>query len=101
MKIVITSASPNAAEPLVQKLLKKRLIACGNIWGGVQSMYWWNGEIQKDPEVLVLMETKSELAGVVVEEIATLHSYDVPKILVLEPSQVYQAYQLWLQEETR
>ena len=69
MKIVITSASPNAAEPLVQKLLEKRLIACGNIWGGVQSMYWWNGEIQKDPEVLVLMETKSELAGVVVEEI--------------------------------
>jgi periplasmic divalent cation tolerance protein len=64
-------------------------------------MYWWNGEIQKDSEVLVLMETKSELAGMVVQEIAALHSYDVPKILVLEPSQVYQAYQLWLQEETR
>jgi periplasmic divalent cation tolerance protein len=64
-------------------------------------MYWWKGEIQRDPEALILMETKTELVEEAIKRIATLHSYEVPKILAIEPQNVYQAYHLWLQEETR
>jgi periplasmic divalent cation tolerance protein len=101
MRILITSTPPSEAEQLVQKLLQEKLIGCGNIWGNVQSMYWWKGEIQRDPEALILMETKTELVEEAIKRIATLHSYEVPKILAIEPQNVYQAYHLWLQEETR
>lgn len=101
MRIVITSTPPAEAAQLVQKLLQEKLIGCGNVWDNVQSMYWWKGEIQRDPEALILMETTDELADGVIERITQLHSYEVPKIIAIEPTNVYQAYQLWLQEETK
>ena len=101
MKIVITSAPPAESEKLVQNLLEERLIGCGNIWGNVQSMYWWKGEIQREPESLIIMETTDELVEEMIARIVELHSYDVPKVLAVEPKNVNQAYRLWLEEETK
>ena len=101
MRILITSAPSAEAEELVQKLLRERLIGCGNIWGNVQSMYWWKGEIQSEQEALILMETQTDLVEEAIEKIAELHSYDVPKILAIEPQNIYKAYHLWLEEETK
>ena len=101
MKILITTTPPEEAEKLVAQLLEKRLIGCGNIWGTVQSMYWWKGEIQRDPEKLIMMETTDELCGEAMEEISRLHSYEVPKIVALEPNAVHSPYLQWLQEETK
>ena len=64
-------------------------------------MYWWKGKIQRDPEALILMETQTDLVEEAIEKIADLHSYDVPKILAIEPQNVFKAYHLWLQEETK
>ena len=101
MKIVITSAPPAESEKLVQNLLEERLIGCGNIWGNVQSMYCWKREIQREPESLIIMETTDERVEEVITRISERHSYDVPKILAIEPKNVYQAYHLWLEEETK
>ena len=60
MKVILTTCNPKDAPELVEQLLGARLVGCGNILKGIDSMYWWNGEIQRDPEALILMETTDE-----------------------------------------
>jgi len=100
MKVLLTTCESEQATSIVQKMLQERLVGCGNIVDGVKSMYWWKGEIQKDPEALIIMETPDELCSSAIARLTEIHPYDVPKIMALEPTDVIEAYQLWLREET-
>ena len=60
MRILLTTAPPDKAEQIVEKMVADRWVACGNILPGVQSIYRWKGEICREPESMVIMETKAE-----------------------------------------
>jgi periplasmic divalent cation tolerance protein len=81
MRVILATCSPSEADALLDALLRERLVACGNLIPGVQSRYFWEGEIQSDEEILMLMETTDENAPAAVARLRELHSYDVPKIL--------------------
>lgn len=98
MRIIFATCSPAEAEPLVERLLEERLIGCANIVPGVRSLYVWKGEICRDEEVVLFMETTSEQAGAATQRLRELHSYDVPKIVVLDPMDVDADYRVWLSE---
>ena len=78
-----------------------RVVACGNITPSVFSMYWWKGEVQKDEESFIFMETSDERIEEAIETIKRLHPYEVPKILSIEPTKVNASYLEWLQLETQ
>lgn len=99
--MIITTCSPNDAIPLLEKLLQQRLVACGNIFSHVQSMYWWEGKIQREEEAFLFMETSDDVIEEAFDNLSQLHPYEVPKILVVEPSQVHEAYNRWLTTETK
>ena len=48
------------AEELARKLIEERLVACANISAPVTSLYWWEGEIQRDQEAVVIMKTRDD-----------------------------------------
>ena len=100
MKVILTTCNPKDANELVRQLLTDRLVGCGNIVRGVDSMYWWNGEIQNDSEALILMETTDERCSAAIHRLTEIHPYDVPKILSLEPTDSLDAYEQWLRQET-
>jgi periplasmic divalent cation tolerance protein len=101
MKVVLTTSEPKDAPILIQRMLEERLVGCGNIINGVQSMYWWKGAIQNESESLIIMETTEEICSKAINRLAEIHPYDVPKIVALETSSALEAYKNWLQEETR
>ena len=101
MKVVVTTCESKDASGIVQQLLQERLVGCGNIIDGVKSMYWWKGEIQQDSESLIVMETPDDICSAVLHRLAEIHPYEVPKIMALEPTDVSEAYQNWLHEETK
>ena len=101
MKVILTTCSPNDAKNLVKQLLTARLVGCGNILSGVNSLYWWDGSIQDDSEVLIVMETTDERCADAQQRLAEIHPYDVPKILAFEPTDALDSYQQWLRQETR
>ena len=74
----------------------QKLIGCANLIPGVRSLYWWQGEICNDEELVLLMETTAELAETAVSKLRELHSYDVPKIIVLDPESCDPEYSRWL-----
>ena len=101
MRVILSTCSPSEADSLLDALLAERLVACGNLIRGVRSRYFWEGAIQSDEEVLMLMETTDENAADAVARLRELHSYDVPKILTLEPSACDARYLTWLRDVTR
>jgi periplasmic divalent cation tolerance protein len=96
LRLILASCSPEQAEPLLLTLLGERLVGCGNLVRSVRSHYWWQGEIQSDDEVLMLMETTAELSQAATARLRELHPYDVPKILVLDPERADDDYVAWL-----
>ena len=101
MRILFVSCSAEGAEALATRLLEERLVGCCNIVPGVRSIYWWEGELCRDEEVVMLMETTAELAEAATARLQELHPYDVPKIVVLDPERCDPRYLEWLRDVTR
>ncbi len=101
MRIIFATCSPAEAEPLVERLLEERLIGCANILPGVRSHYVWEGSICRDEEVVLFMETTDQRCEAATARLRALHSYDVPKIVVLDPLDVDARYLGWLGDIVR
>ena len=78
--IYITCKDEKEAEKISMHLLKKRLIACANIFP-VKSMYWWKEKIEHEKEFAVIAKTLDKNYEKIKREVSKLHSYKVPCIL--------------------
>lgn len=85
------------AEKISSHLLKKRLIACANMFP-VKSMYWWNGKIVNSAEYAVLAKTNNKNYKKTVNEIKEIHSYEIPCILRIE-AKANKEYEKWADKE--
>ena len=94
--IIVTTASREEAETIVQRLLEARLIACANIIGPVSSHFHWSGKIEKAEEYLIIMKSRQDLFEKLSEAVKALHSYEVPEILALPVVEGSKAYMDWL-----
>jgi periplasmic divalent cation tolerance protein len=100
VRIILATCSPDRAEGLAVQLLEEHLVGCCNILPGVRSLYWWEGELCRDEEVLMLMESAADRVEAATERMAELHPYDVPKIVVLDPEHCDPRYLAWLHSVT-
>ena len=50
---------PERADAIVESLLARHLVACGQRIGPVTSRYWWNGSLEQSEEWLVLLKTRT------------------------------------------
>ena len=94
--VLVTTASKNEAENIIQHLLDEKLIACANIIGPVTSFFRWSGKVEKAEEWLMLMKTRRDLFEKLAEAVKALHSYEVPEILALPVVEGSKAYLDWL-----
>ena len=91
-----TCGSPDEAARLAQELVSRRLAACVNVVPGVRSFYWWDGQVQDDGEVLLVIKTRVELLPQLEAALRELHSYEVPEFLVLPIADGSAAYLAWI-----
>ena len=99
-RLIVCTAPADAAPALARALLEARLIGCANLIPAVRSLYWWEGAIQDDAEVVMLMESPAERVDAAVARLEQAHPYDVPKILVIEPRAIHAPYLEWLRAVT-
>ncbi|MBL6945845.1 MAG: divalent-cation tolerance protein CutA [Rhodospirillales bacterium] len=81
MLLYVTAGSREEALRLGRALVEKRLAACANILGETTSVYRWDGELQEDTEVVLILKTQAGLVDEVTAEIKSLHSYDCPCVV--------------------
>ena len=100
--IVILCTVPDeaAAEKLARGLLEGRLAACVNSIPGVKSFYRWQGKIETDNEIQLVIKTLSERFDELAAWISENHPYDVPEIVAIPAERVSEAYLAWAADQT-
>ena len=84
------------ADKIDERLVRDRLAACVNRIDGLESLYRWEGSVQKDHEVLLLIKTTSVAFGEVENAISALHPYELPEIIGVPVTQGSAPYLDWL-----
>jgi len=97
--VYITCKDRKEAEKISYHLLRKRLIACSNIFP-VQSMYWWNYKIANEKEYVIIAKTNNKNFKKAVMEVKRLHSYKIPCILRLN-AKANKEYEAWANKEMK
>jgi len=100
--VLITAPSMEVAEKLAHALVEARLAACVNLLPAVQSIYRWEGQVQSEQEILMLVKTRLELfESQLVPAVQALHPYQVPEIVALPLVAGSQSYLDWIRAETK
>lgn len=92
--------SRDEAERIGRAMVEKRLAACVNILGPVQSVYRWDGAIERAEETAALFKTGAAAADALIAAIAAMHSYDVPAICQWPIERSAPGYAAWVRGET-
>ena len=100
--VVALSTAPDAEQGarIGRALVEERLIACANLVPGLTSIYRWQGQVQTDPEVLLVMKTRRALVDRLKARLPQLHPYEVPELVVTGVLDGLEAYCRWVRDET-
>lgn len=99
-RFVVLSTAPDddTAEEIAARLVAERLAACVNVLPGLRSYYWWNGAVQVDTEVQLLIKTDGVHLPALVEWLSEEHPYDCPEIVALPIAAGLSAYLEWIRD---
>ena len=100
IEIRTTAPSLELAENIADTLLQERLVACVQIDSLIDSRYWWRGKLERVREWRVLARTQSGLYSQVEKRIQTIHTYEVPEIIVCPIIDGSRDYIEWIIKET-
>jgi periplasmic divalent cation tolerance protein len=81
-------------------LVDARLAACVNLLAAMESIYYWEGEIEHETERQVVIKTSKDRVAALWDRVRELHPYDVPEFLVLPIVDGNDAYLKWVAEST-
>src|SRR5262245_37234090 len=97
--VVTTTAEKQEAETLAQAVLDKRLGACVQIGGPIESRYWWNNRIETAQEWVLTIKTRRDLYKPLEKLLLELHPYDQPEIVATALVEISSGYLKWLCEQ--
>jgi periplasmic divalent cation tolerance protein len=98
--VLTTLPSADAAAQVAKAVVGEKLAACANILPALRSIYRWQGKVEDENEVLVLLKTQKALFARLKERILALHPYEVPEVLAIPVEQGHGAYLDWIARET-
>jgi periplasmic divalent cation tolerance protein len=101
--LVLLCTCPDAAtaERIARELVGASLVACVNVVPGLRSIYRWNGAVQVDEEVLMILKTPADRLAAARERLVALHPYDVPEVIALLAADGHHPYLQWVVDSTR
>ena len=100
--IVLTNCPDvDVADRIAHTLVEQRLAACVNRLAAVQSVYRWQGALERAEEVSLLIKTTVTRYAEVEAAIRALHPYDVPEIIAWPITAGLPSYLDWVGDETR
>ncbi len=98
--VYVTAADEAQAATLARALLERGLIACANLLPGMRSFYRWQGAVQDEGEVAMLLKTASSRVDALIAAVEELHPYDTPCVVVWPIEAGSEAYLRWVVDES-
>ena len=97
--VLITTSSVGEAHNVAKLLLDQRVVACVNIVPKVDSLFWWEGNLDSTQESLLIAKTKASLLTEIIELVKSIHSYEVPEVIALPVIGGSADYLNWIDSE--
>jgi periplasmic divalent cation tolerance protein len=94
----MTAANGEEAARLADMLVGAHLAACVQILPQIESVYRWEGKIERQSEILLLAKTTRAKFDELEREVRSLHSYDTPEIVALPIVAGSARYLEWLEQ---
>jgi periplasmic divalent cation tolerance protein len=96
--ILITCANKKEARKIARELIRAKLAACVNIVDKVESIFCWQGRVERAREVLLVVKSSKSKLSALIKAVRKIHSYQVPEIIALPIIAGYRPYLEWIDE---
>ena len=94
--VFMTAANREQAARIAEMLVGTHLAACVQIMSGIESVYRWQGKIERAIETLLIAKTVASKFEELEREVRALHSYETPEIVAVPIIAGSAAYLEWL-----
>lgn len=101
LQVVTTTASHEMAQSIARALVQRRLAACVQVSGPIDSVYRWQNQIESSQEWVCSAKTRADRFGEVERAIRELHSYDTPEIIAVPIVAGSADYLVWVDAQVR
>ncbi len=99
LAVLTTIDSREKADAIARALVSRGLAACVQI-SSIDSVYFWEGDVQEDREFRLLIKTTGERYEEVEAAIRELHSYDLPAVMAFPMTHTYRPFADWVAEHS-
>lgn len=101
LMVYVTCSGAEEAGIIAAAAVNERLAACANIFPPHQSVYHWQGKVERGEEVAVIMKTRTDLFAALKARVVELHSYDTPCVVAWPVERGNAAFLQWVEDETK
>jgi|SRR5262245_47528632 len=99
--VFMTAANGEEAARLADMLVAAHLAACVQILPEMESVYRWQGKVERQAEILLIAKTTLARFDELEREVRALHSYETPEIIAVPVSAGSGPYLKWLVDNVR
>jgi periplasmic divalent cation tolerance protein len=96
--VFMTAANGEEASRLAEMLVGAHLAACVQILPEMESVYRWQGKIERQSEILLIAKTTRAKFVELEREVRALHSYYTPEIIAVPVVDGSPSYLQWLKD---
>ncbi|MFT8257820.1 MAG: divalent-cation tolerance protein CutA [Candidatus Symbiodolus clandestinus] len=96
--VLCTVPDQACAERLAQAVLEARLAACISCISPMVSWYYWQGVLQRQTELQLLLKSDSSRQVKLFNLLKENHPYQVPELIAWPIANVERAYAAWVAE---
>lgn len=96
--VIVWCTVPDAdtARTVAESLVREGLAACVHQMAPGHSTYVWEGKLEREPEILLMIKSRRGACDRLQARLLALHPYQVPEILVTPVTAGLPAYLAWL-----
>ncbi len=98
---LITVPDEQSASIIASMLVEQDLAACVNVIKGVNSFFKWQGRLNSEQEILLLVKTTRRCFEALKDEVLKKHPYELPEIIGVDVSEGFRGYLEWVAQETK
>ncbi|NLS54450.1 divalent cation tolerance protein CutA [Hafnia alvei] len=101
--IVVLCTAPDeaCAQQLASLALSEKLTACVTLLPGASSMYYWEGKLEQEYEVQMILKSERSHQEALLSFLKQHHPYQTPELLVLPVHAGDKDYLSWLNASLR
>jgi len=98
--LLSTAGDKQEAKDIAWALLERKQAACVNVCP-IDSVYRWKGEIEENPEFLLIIKTTADKFEAVAATVKELNTYKLPECVQLEVETGSAEYLAWISDSLK